>query len=502
MTIYLINSLLCTFLLYISFSFLLEKEKMHHFKRWFLLGSLVFSMLIPLATINIPSFRINKQIQTYQSLLREMEPIQQTDTPNNDAFVFSSEEIPQKVASNHRLPLVLVFGYCLITLFFLFRFAKNIRLMYLQGKDCTTVRFRNVKLVLIEERLVPHSFWNTIYVNKEDYEQGKIAEEILIHEYAHVSQKHSLDILFIELLISVFWFNPFLYLFKNKIQLNHEFLADESVIGINKEIIPVYQILLINTIEQHKSMRISCNFNYLVTKKRLIMMTKTKSPQRAFYKKMALIPVFIAAIGIFSLKTTAGILPETTGENMIETITESEMVYPGKGISESEQNEYNQIVNKYIAKRDTVVEKGTKNLKLKLTWHDTRLIPKEEKDRLYVLYVQMTKEQRKQQNILFVGPFTPFKLISPNVDEWRFTRTAEEFWLDGEKVDKSVLASFNRKDIVHYTYKKGPKGFEASFFWTKKGYDAYLEEYGKQISKEKLLEIEPFLFQTTERKIE
>ena len=228
------------------------------------------------------------------------------------------------------------------------------------------------------------------------------------------------------------------------------------------------------------------------------MMTKTKSPQRAFFKKMALIPVVIAAICIFSLKTTAGILPETTGESIIETIAEPQMVYPGKGISESEQNEYNQIVNKYIdiEKRDTVVEKGTKNLKIKSTWRDTRLMPKEEKDRLYVLYIQMTEEQRKQQYIFFMGPFTPFLLRYPNVDEWRFTRTAEELWLDGEKVDKSVLASFNRKNIVHFTYTKiWGKGFGSAFFWTKKGYDAYLEKYGKQISKEKLLEIEPILWQ-------
>ena len=507
MTIYLINSLLCTFLLYLSYSFLLEGEKMHRFKRWFLLGSLVFSMLIPLATINIPSFQINEQIQSYQSLFREAEITQQADTEisnlNNDVLVVSSEQILPEVASGHRLPVVLGSIYCLITLFFLIRFAKNIRLMHLQGKGCNTVYFRDVKLVLIEERLVPHSFGNTIYVNKDNYQQGKIAEEILIHEYAHVNQKHSLDIIFIELLISIFWFNPFLYLFRNKIRLNHEFLADEAVIGTNKNIIPAYQTLLVNTIDQHKSTRISCNFNYLATKKRLIMMTKTKSPQRAFCKKVALIPVLIAAIGIFSLKTTAGILPEITGENIIETIAEEpEMVYPGKGLSENELNEFNQILDKYIEKKEAVEKKDGKGFKL--SWN--MKFSKEDHSRLFILYVQMNKEQRSEQSyIYFKEPLTSSlrttqtHLNRPNADQWKKIKVLDNIWLDDKKIEKSELASTNRGDIVFYAIRKTNATGTTYFLWTKKGYDAYRQQYGKQISVEKLLEIEPTASLTFER---
>jgi len=499
MIIYLINSLLCTFLLYLSYSFLLEGEKMHRFKRWFLLGSLVFSMLIPLATINIPSFQINEQIQSYQSLFREAEITQQADTEisnlNNDAAVVSSEQISPKVASGHRLPVVLGSIYCLITLFFLIRFAKNIRLMHLQGKGCNVVYFWDVKLVLIEERLVPHSFGNTIYINKDDYQQGKIAKEIFIHEHAHVSQKHSRDIVFIELLISVFWFNPFLYLFRNKIRLNHEFLADEAVIETNNDIIPIYQTLLVNTIDQHKSTRISCNFNYLATKKRLIMMTKTKSPQRAFFKKMALVPVLIAAICIFSLKTTAGVLPEVAEVNihLKATVEEPQMVYPGRGLSESEMNEYNQILNKYLEKTDSIKKGDGKGVKL--SWNIK--FSREDHRRLFILYVQMNDERRSQQHIYFKIPFASHiskkqpHLIYPSADRWKKIKTLDDIWLDDKKIDKSELASVNRSDIRFYTDRKTSTMGTTYFLWTKKGYDAYMQQYEKQISVEKLLEIEP-----------
>ena len=53
--------------------------------------------------------------------------------------------------------------------------------------------------------------------------------ELIAHEKAHLDQKHTLDVLFVEILQIVFWFNPLLLFYKRAIKLNHEFLADQAV---------------------------------------------------------------------------------------------------------------------------------------------------------------------------------------------------------------------------------------------------------------------------------
>jgi len=130
-------------------------------------------------------------------------------------------------------------------------------------------------LILVEEKILPHTFLNYIFINKNDYENRKIEGELFTHELTHVRQKHTLDVLFIEILKTIFWFNPLLIFYKKAIQLNHEFLADEKVVTSYKNV-PFYQSLLLEKASWNSNFYLASNLNFLVTKKRLIMMTKPR----------------------------------------------------------------------------------------------------------------------------------------------------------------------------------------------------------------------------------
>ena len=65
--------------------------------------------------------------------------------------------------------------------------TKNNQIQFVQGE----------KIVLIEEPILPHSFWKSIFINKDAFESGKIPSELIVHEKAHLNQKHTLDILFV-----------------------------------------------------------------------------------------------------------------------------------------------------------------------------------------------------------------------------------------------------------------------------------------------------------------
>jgi beta-lactamase regulating signal transducer with metallopeptidase domain len=87
-----------------------------------------------------------------------------------------------------------------------------------------------------------------------------------MHEFTHVKEKHSRDVIFIELLQTIFWFNPMLIFYKKAIQLNHEYLADEAVVRVYDNV-PAYQLLLLDKTAYDCNAYLTSNFNYSVTKK-------------------------------------------------------------------------------------------------------------------------------------------------------------------------------------------------------------------------------------------
>jgi len=114
--------------------------------------------------------------------------------------------------------------YLLITSLFVFRLLKNCRQVLFSGRKNASIDYFGAKIALINEKTIPYSFGRYIFINREDYNNGQIANEIILHEWAHILQRHSWDIVFIELLIAFGWFNPVFFLYRSKIRQNPNFL--------------------------------------------------------------------------------------------------------------------------------------------------------------------------------------------------------------------------------------------------------------------------------------
>jgi len=259
---------LCTLL--IAYHLFLEKEKMFRFNRYFLLVSLLFSIAIPFA-----SFEIQQDIPI---VYNDTIPFQ---TVTADAFQIQPEmtNINTEEQINYWVSLLWIV-YIVITLILCYRFIQNIYIITFKAKVSKIIVYQNIKMVLLLEETLPYSFWNSIYLNQNDFENRQIEQELFTHEIAHVKQKHTLDVIFIEILKTLFWFNPIFVFYKKAIQLNHEFLADENVIAAHNDVY-LYQNLLLNKLNISKPLYLTSNLNFLSTKKRLIMMTKITSKTRA-----------------------------------------------------------------------------------------------------------------------------------------------------------------------------------------------------------------------------
>lgn len=278
---FLIKSNISLFVLLLSYYLMFQNSKTHQFNRFFLLFSLIFSMVLPFISFEI--------IQEISKSNIEIGNIQATAIENNHMYNF--------------LEFSVWTIYWFLTLILFIRFILNINKFYSKTKSNEIQVYKNAKLVLLNEKTLPHTFLNFIFINKQDYSNQKIESELFTHELTHVNEKHTLDILFIELLKVIFWFNPIFYFYKKAIQTNHEFLADENVI-VNHNNISFYQTLLLtktNTINY----QLASNLNYQLTKKRFVMMTKKDSENINLIKKISLLPILFGLMLTFCVTTIA-----------------------------------------------------------------------------------------------------------------------------------------------------------------------------------------------------
>ncbi|MGD0757236.1 MAG: M56 family metallopeptidase [Bacteroidales bacterium] len=174
------------------------------------------------------------------------------------------------------------------------RYALNIFKLLSKIYKNKKVDYQKTSLVLIKERSLPYSFFKYVFVNRSDYENGKIEKELLMHEEAHCLQYHSIDNIIIELLNVFLWFNPAIWLIKKAILLNHDLLAENTV--LSKFELDDYQNTLLNLVLRNNSASLASNFNYSLIKKRLIMMNKKTIKERMILRKVTIIPLFLILV--------------------------------------------------------------------------------------------------------------------------------------------------------------------------------------------------------------
>lgn len=136
---------------------------------------------------------------------------------------------------------------------------------------------------------------NYIIIGRDDYEQG--IEEILEHEKAHIGLRHSWDLLLVDLISAIQWFNPAIWMLRSDIRDIHEYEADEAVLlkGVN---VKHYQYLLVSKAMADSGFSITNQFNHSNLKLRINMMTKKKSSKRSALKALYILPVIGISLAV------------------------------------------------------------------------------------------------------------------------------------------------------------------------------------------------------------
>ena len=265
---------------YLFYRFLLKKETFHRFNRVVLVGTAVLSFLLPLCIITIrrPA-EPGAMVMEMTAEMRELAPVVQVEN------TFPSWPV--------LLAIVLFWAGAAFVLVRVIVSMLSISKIIRQGE---LVREEDgCKIVVTDRDIDPFSWMRNIVLSRKDWE-GNHAP-ILLHEKAHIGYGHSVELLLVDLLSVLQWFNPAIWMLRADLRELHEYEADEAVLRAGTDI-KEYQYLLIRKAVGKSGYSVANSFNHSILKNRITMMSKSKSPRSRGLRALWALPLVCLAIGL------------------------------------------------------------------------------------------------------------------------------------------------------------------------------------------------------------
>lgn len=292
----------------------LKKETFFNWNRAYLLITPIISFVLPFIKISairetIPSEYI---VSLPEILIGEAVPEKVLEQRALREVVISDAEIPSEIPW---MTILWISGVVVSLSLFIYKMLKIQRLKRIG----ISTKKDGIRLVKLPNTDTAFSFFNTIFLGNDLSEKQK--ENILLHENIHIKERHSLDMLFFEMLRIVCWFNPLVYIYQNKMMMLQEYTADARVVS-QKDKKEYYQGLLAHVFQTEDISFVNPFFNHSIIKKRIIMLQKAKSKQILKTKYLFLIPALFSIL-VYTACTDAnakGVWHTTSDSEIIQNI--------------------------------------------------------------------------------------------------------------------------------------------------------------------------------------
>ncbi|MBI3139433.1 MAG: energy transducer TonB [Sphingobacteriales bacterium] len=287
---YVIQVIIVSGLLYSYYHWVLRNKKFHHYNRYYLLGAALLSILIPL--LNIPVYFTEEQ--TSSSFVYSTLTVFSGAGEEEGVTLYAT--IPEKAnwfTWNHILPLIYLTVAAIVFLRIVFSLLKINRII----RRHTVEKIDRIRFLNTDEPGTPYSFFRWLFWNRKIELNSVKGEQIFRHELFHIEQKHSLDILFFELLTIAGWFNPFFHLMKRETRAIHEFLADQFAVTENNRW-DYAELLLMQVLNTHQ--RLVHPFFHNQIKRRIAMIISPQKTSLQYLRKMMVLPVAALAVMLFA----------------------------------------------------------------------------------------------------------------------------------------------------------------------------------------------------------
>lgn len=300
--IYLAKAAAATAAFFLLHLMLFNKRKQFRFNRFYLAGSLVISMLIPLVTITVTREAAHQLV---------LLPVQAGAT---------AAEVAADSGTGFSLTLLLLLVYLAGVLFFLVHLVMgHFRVLQIARKSRQET-YGGISIFVTREDVHPFTFFGKIIVPNESTSQPYFPM-ILNHEKIHADGHHTLDILLSEMLFLVQWFNPFAWLLKDAVKNNLEYLTDQEV--TRRADLSSYQMALVALANKRGITPFLNALNGNDLKNRIIMMKQKTENRNSVIRKLMVLPLtalLITGLSAREYKTVPS--SEPLGSFTTETLTE------------------------------------------------------------------------------------------------------------------------------------------------------------------------------------
>ena len=311
--VYQIKVGLCLIAFYLLWKLLLSRETFHRFNRVALLAVMALALVLPWIrlTLDTPT------------------PVTEGIVMLDEIFITPDGAIQVQPAAKtwNTMDIAIVayfIGMAMALAWFLHSQWNLHRLMKKGRKESLA---DGVTLHVLPGDIAPFSYFRHIVINEQDYRDN--SREILIHEKAHITLRHSWDVMFMGLVTLFQWWNPAAWLLCRELRQVHEYEADEAVLNEGVDV-KQYQLLLIRKSVGDQLFSMANNFNYQSLKKRIRMMTINKSSRWKRLRALAVVPVIALALLAFAnLKTdAAAVMANTYPADAVQSPTNLELPAP------------------------------------------------------------------------------------------------------------------------------------------------------------------------------
>lgn len=329
--LFLLKSTISISLLYLFFRLLMRKEAYFKLSRMTLLFIVLASAIIPFISLPLPIHPVLPitiaPIFQNNTLLNG--PVQTNEIP---VAINSSEPASDTfnpiVISTKTILLILYLGGVFISFLLLVYRISSVLLLFRKSRETD---LNGIRLMIVHDDIPAFSFNRHILISQQDYETN--SEAILAHELSHIKQGHFYDLILLELVKIIYWFNPLVYQMDSDLKEIHEFQADEHTLNSGIDATK-YQLLIIQKCVGHQQFALANSFNYCQIKNRITMMNTNKTSKAWRWKVATFLPLLALLLMAFGKR----------GENVPEKIN-----LLGKVIAPSEiVQKQNELTNQII----------------------------------------------------------------------------------------------------------------------------------------------------------
>ena len=258
-----------------GYYFLALKDKVfHRWNRFYLLLTVSLSLLLPFISINIFSGGTEQG-----NIARTL----QTITMQDQIVVEMGKE------SSVNTDMLWMYGYLLVSLFFIVRLIISFIRIGDIKKRYPNAKVNGINFINTDEKGTPFSFFNDIFWNRSIDLHTTSGQQIFNHEVAHITEKHTYDKIFMNIILLFFWINPFFWLIRKELNMIHEFIADKMALEDGDT--TAFAEMILSSVFTRQQFAITNNFFYSPIKRRLLMLTKNKHAKANYISRLLVLPL-------------------------------------------------------------------------------------------------------------------------------------------------------------------------------------------------------------------